>query len=406
MAVILVKHSFFLMIKKVNFHDFRSMTRMFPLSLHQSSKDFLSLLAAHHKEPRTRSVRSTDQMTSTELTEYLMKDTVAALQQHSVRATQQPKFPPNSAESAQSLGLNKVHTPLQASPIVPTSPPVKPLLQADDSAGKQLISTISDVDNDSTSTLASSSQAQHPITSGPCPCSYCGFQAKCKQILKVHSSTFQPVLESDKENVSKTSWSTVEILPYAKHIKPELITILGKQKPEVEVKDTKIECPVNNSENNNAVYRCNTCDFSSKWKQSLKSHMKIHALRDDNNLWKCEICPYQTLRKGNLTKHLSIHQPVKSDVPLEHLQIIRKRKSPTSDHSIVDSESNDDSKFQLYYCEGCEFNTKYKQNMIRHDTTCHSLSEVMYGCKGCSYRTNKKGNLQRHCNIMKHNMQQ
>ncbi|KAJ8973224.1 hypothetical protein NQ317_004134 [Molorchus minor] len=113
------------------------------------------------------------------------------------------------------------------------------------------------------------------------------------------------------------------------------------------------------------MYRCETCQYKTKHKWNLKSHLLLHKENSKVKIYTCERCQYKTKYKGNLKSHLLVHR--------------------------------DTSKVETYACAMCNFKTIHKSSFKKHLLVHRNNSEVeTYACRVCDFKTKYKSSLKKH----------
>ncbi|XP_023311837.1 zinc finger protein 142-like [Anoplophora glabripennis] len=56
------------------------------------------------------------------------------------------------------------------------------------------------------------------------------------------------------------------------------------------------------------MYRCNDCDYETKYKMNIKSHQSKHKDPSQVQMYRCDECDYETELKGNIKKHQLKHK--------------------------------------------------------------------------------------------------
>ncbi|KAJ8973225.1 hypothetical protein NQ317_004135 [Molorchus minor] len=115
------------------------------------------------------------------------------------------------------------------------------------------------------------------------------------------------------------------------------------------------------------MYTCETCQYETKRKENLKSHLLVHREYSEVEIYACETCNFKTKYKISLRRHLLVHK------------------------------QNSKVEIKAYACERCEYKTKHKSCLTRHAWIHRKNSEVkIYTCETCRYKTKHKGNLKIH----------
>ncbi|XP_018574794.1 zinc finger protein 510-like [Anoplophora glabripennis] len=180
------------------------------------------------------------------------------------------------------------------------------------------------------------------------------------------------------------------------------------------------------SELSNAqLYKCDTCDYNTKYKNNLKRHQMTHKCLSEVYTYNCDSCDYKTKFKNNLTQHhlkhedplkVKKHACSKCDFQTKYLKSLlyyqQKHKDPsemyTCDVCDYKSYRKDNvinhqlihknlSEIQMYKCDSCAYETRHKKNLKWHELVHKDFSEVpVHQCDSCEYRTKRKFNLTQH----------
>ena len=106
-------------------------------------------------------------------------------------------------------------------------------------------------------------------------------------------------------------------------------------------------------------FKCNTCNFSTATKGTLKKH--IETVHEEIKPFKCNICNYKAAINSNLKHHIaSIHQGIKA-----------------------------------FKCNICNYKCAAKANLKRHTKSVHEGSKP-FKCKLCDYETSRNSSLKGH----------
>lgn len=143
-------------------------------------------------------------------------------------------------------------------------------------------------------------------------------------------------------------------------------------------------------------YKCNICLHRLKQKQSLIKHMKAVHTPEDKIIWfKCDLCEYKTKKRFNLKNHLG-------------------RKHLTKKHSenqnglmcqICYADFNQPGNLKHHIlsrhstntdCFKCEFKGDDYISLRKHLKDKHARAKKIFECDYCFFDTNYKNNLNRH----------
>ena len=106
-------------------------------------------------------------------------------------------------------------------------------------------------------------------------------------------------------------------------------------------------------------YPCSYCEFTSKYKSSISSHIK--AVHEHRKNFKCSMCDYAAYRRFNLSQHTkAVHEKIK-DIA----------------------------------CEQCDFKCSQKEKLTRHVNAVHKGIRE-YECNLCGLRFSRNDELKKH----------
>lgn len=60
-----------------------------------------------------------------------------------------------------------------------------------------------------------------------------------------------------------------------------------------------------------SLLKCELCNFETKWRTSLRTHMLLHKDKSELVIYKCENCKYQSKYKKHLRRHMGTHNKKK-----------------------------------------------------------------------------------------------
>ncbi|XP_023312072.1 zinc finger protein 816-like [Anoplophora glabripennis] len=216
-------------------------------------------------------------------------------------------------------------------------------------------------------------------------CNLCGFKTKYKYNIRRHVSNHSSKYGLPDE--LKLEDSSVENKPDLGNYDTECNgqhsqLASGQRKPEDHVLTQ--------------MYKCDKCDFESKYKTSVKHHQLRHKEPSEVHMYECDNCGYKTKYKSHLVSHQSIHGD-RSQVRMytcDACDFQSKHKTSLKHHRL---RHKDLSQVQWYKCDACDFKSKYKSSLGYHQLKHKELSEVpTYKCDACDYESKKKSCLVLH----------
>ncbi|XP_018572743.1 zinc finger protein 91-like isoform X2 [Anoplophora glabripennis] len=149
------------------------------------------------------------------------------------------------------------------------------------------------------------------------------------------------------------------------------------------------------------MYKCNDCDYQTRHKTSIKGHQLIHKDRSQVPWYKCDQCEYESIYKRNVATHQLIHKDP-SEVKMyqcKDCDYKAKRKSSLVRHAL---RHKDSSQVSMYKCDVCDYESRYKNRLTYHHLSHKDSSQVqMYKCNDCDYKTKRKSNMKTHLLIHK-----
>ena len=116
---------------------------------------------------------------------------------------------------------------------------------------------------------------------------------------------------------------------------------------------------VSDGKENPKKFKCNTCNFSTANKGTLKKH--IETVHEGIKPFKCDICDYECALKGNLKHHIaSVHQGIKP-----------------------------------FKCKLCDYEFSKNSSLKRHIESVHERIKPL-NCNICDFKTATKHSLKEH----------
>ncbi|XP_018577577.1 zinc finger protein 233-like [Anoplophora glabripennis] len=147
------------------------------------------------------------------------------------------------------------------------------------------------------------------------------------------------------------------------------------------------------------MYKCDTCTYETKYKKHLKPHQLTHKDSSEIQMYKCDACTYESKFKRNLKLHQLTHKD-SSEIRVYHCDTCTfqtKHKHRLKYHQLL---HKDPSEIQMHKCDTCSFETKYKRALKVHQLIHKDPSEVqMYTCGKCNFKTKYRDNIKSHLQL-------
>uniref|UniRef100_A0A7M4ERZ2 Zinc finger protein 639 n=1 Tax=Crocodylus porosus TaxID=8502 RepID=A0A7M4ERZ2_CROPO len=138
--------------------------------------------------------------------------------------------------------------------------------------------------------------------------------------------------------------------------------------------------------NSSGLYKCELCEFNSKYFSDLKQHMILkHKTCTDTNV--CRVCKESFSSKVLLIEHVKIHE--EDPYICKYCDYKTVIFENLSQH-IADTHFND----HLYWCEQCDVQFSSSSELYLHFQE-HSCDE-QYLCQFCEHETNDPEDLHSH----------
>ena len=277
--------------------------------------DFLSLLAAH--QPHS-AVQSTDQMTPTELTEYLMKDTIAACPTVYV----QPDC--LTIEIANNKVLDHIKPELSA-------------IQVQQEVSSSAIQTISYKDELQTSIASVLNAGSDTLIpeERPLVCSLCNFRTKRgdhlrRHVLSVHN--IERPFACDECDYRTKRKDHLQLHKLTSHSKEE-----------------------------DKLFACSKCPYRAV----LKHQIKIHQTKHSSKLFACDKCDFRNVRRSHLNRHMRTVHSLEKPFACHGCEFRTSYRPTLTRHSKL----NCPSLRQTFSCDLCNLKTTTKNNLSQHMLT-------------------------------------
>ncbi|KAJ8973237.1 hypothetical protein NQ317_004147 [Molorchus minor] len=140
------------------------------------------------------------------------------------------------------------------------------------------------------------------------------------------------------------------------------------------------------------MYTCETCQYKTKHKSSLKRHILLHTANSEVKMYTCE-----TRNVNRILKIIFLTHRENSEVEMYACQTCHfetKHKGNLKIHLLTHREN---SELEMYTCETCQYKTKHKSSLKIHLLTHSEKSELeMYECETCHFKTKRKDHLKSH----------
>ncbi|KAJ8981129.1 hypothetical protein NQ317_007904 [Molorchus minor] len=56
------------------------------------------------------------------------------------------------------------------------------------------------------------------------------------------------------------------------------------------------------------MFQCEMCQYKTKYKSSIKSHLLVHKDDSEVPMFQCEMCDYKAKRRNCIRTHLLVHK--------------------------------------------------------------------------------------------------
>ncbi|XP_023311761.1 zinc finger protein 502-like [Anoplophora glabripennis] len=141
------------------------------------------------------------------------------------------------------------------------------------------------------------------------------------------------------------------------------------------------------------MYKCNDCDYKTKYKSGIKKHQLKHKDASQIQRYKCNDCDYETKYKYAIKQHQLKHKDIEN-YSCTDCDFRTKYKNNIKSHQLT---HKDPLQIQMYKCNDCDYKTKYKKHINRHQLTHKDPFQIqMYKCNDCDYKTKYKRHINRH----------
>ena len=237
-------------------------------------------------------------------------------------------------------------------------------------------------------------------TKGTCSFCYkvfCDNQARDRHIEKVHSVSFEFLIDEE-----------VEVEAVERKIKEDDEEgIINSVKSVInEVLDNVLK-----RSREKSIVRCPECEQTFSLIVNMKRHLKQHA-KDETKHFQCDMCDVKTNRKDNLDKHKrKVHKTFKTN-----FELLRNRGKDSNYTCKMCGEKFDNDPYLLethivrkacqkptdpigvdgkYHCDLCPRSYTIKWDLSRHIEWKHKLSQV-FSCDVCKKQFYNQYSLERH----------
>ena len=131
-------------------------------------------------------------------------------------------------------------------------------------------------------------------------------------------------------------------------------------------------------------YACLLCDYASKLKRNLVTHMRKHT---GEKPFRCSLCDYCCKQKTQLANHMKAHKNKRNKMVSLWSGIYNTTNTSSSDRDTPNSVE------ETFHCKHCKYSSKRKEDFLAH--TCYAGKRV-FECTICDYVSKQKSNLDTH----------
>ncbi|CAK1592802.1 unnamed protein product [Parnassius mnemosyne] len=142
----------------------------------------------------------------------------------------------------------------------------------------------------------------------------------------------------------------------------------------------------NGSKKEIPFYKCDQCDYVSRFKSNLKSHKRKHKTEKQ---FKCSECSYETAYRHNFMKHCRQHSKITFNC--DKCDFVTQYEGHIYRHL---SNVHNDVMDYGYTCNFCDFSTAVRWRLNIHQQ--RSKQEGLLKCANCDFETMYKCEMKRH----------
>lgn len=122
------------------------------------------------------------------------------------------------------------------------------------------------------------------------------------------------------------------------------------------------------SKKNTKTFTCEHCDYKSRYRCTLKLHVKVIHKRGEAEQFSCEYCSFVSYNKSNLSRHMKVHEN-RSPFKCKLCDNKTFHGKPSLDHHILKFHSEISSHLitsKIHQCELCSYKTTSMSHMKQH----------------------------------------
>ncbi|KAJ8913727.1 hypothetical protein NQ315_007444 [Exocentrus adspersus] len=145
------------------------------------------------------------------------------------------------------------------------------------------------------------------------------------------------------------------------------------------------------------LFKCDTCDFVSKHRASLRYHALTHKDPSQINWFKCHLCDFKSKRSNSWKAHVLAHEDPSTVQWYECDNCTFRTKYRHNLRIHITCAHKDPSEIEYTKCDLCDFKTKFKYSLKKHKLKHESASEIKwYKCDSCDFKTKHEQSVKVH----------